>query len=165
MSFGARVNQAIRGAALSDFVGATGLALQQLLRPKVTVQYPHERNPQSPRFRGEHALRRYPNGEERCIACKLCEAICPAQAIVIEAEPRADGSRRTTRYDIDMVKCIYCGLCQEACPVDAIVEGPNTEFTVETREELYYDKQRLLDNGDRWERQIAKNLELDAAYR
>lgn len=98
-------------------------------------------------------------------ACKLCEAICPAQAITIEAEPRADGSRRTTRYDIDMVKCIYCGLCQEACPVDAIVEGPNSEFAVETREELLYDKQRLLDNGDRWERQIAKNLELDAPYR
>ena len=165
MTFAARMNQAVKGAALMDFVGAFGLALQHLVRPKKTVMYPYERNPQSPRFRGEHALRRYPNGEERCIACKLCEAICPAQAIVIEAEARADGSRRTTRYDIDMVKCIYCGLCQEACPVDAIVEGPNTEYTVETREELYYDKQRLLDNGDRWEREIAKNLELDAPYR
>jgi NADH-quinone oxidoreductase subunit I len=165
MTFAARVNQAVKGAALMDFVGAFGLAFMHLSRPKKTVMYPHERNPQSPRFRGEHALRRYPNGEERCIACKLCEAICPAQAIVIEAEPRADGSRRTTRYDIDMVKCIYCGLCQEACPVDAIVEGPNSEYTVETREELYYDKQRLLDNGDRWEREIAKNLELDAPYR
>jgi NADH-quinone oxidoreductase subunit I len=165
MTFAARLNQAVKGAALMDFAGAFGMAFKHLARPKATVQYPHERNPQSPRFRGEHALRRYPNGEERCIACKLCEAICPAQAIVIEAEPRADGSRRTTRYDIDMVKCIYCGLCQEACPVDAIVEGPNSEYTVETREELYYDKQRLLDNGDRWEREIAKNLELDAPYR
>jgi NADH-quinone oxidoreductase subunit I len=160
-----RIGQAARGAALMDFAGALGMAFGYLLRPKSTMQYPHERNPQSPRFRGEHALRRYPNGEERCIACKLCEAICPAQAITIEAEPRADGSRRTTRYDIDMVKCIYCGLCQEACPVDAIVEGPNTEFAVETREELYYDKERLLANGDRWEREIAKNLELDAPYR
>ena len=160
-----RIGQALRGAALMDFAGAFGLAMKYMIKPKMTVQYPHERNPQSPRFRGEHALRRYPNGEERCIACKLCEAICPAQAITIEAEPRADGSRRTTRYDIDMVKCIYCGLCQEACPVDAIVEGPNLEFATETREELYYDKERLLDNGDRWEREIAKNLELDAPYR
>ena len=132
---------------------------------KITVQFPEEKTPQSPRFRGLHALRRYPNGEERCIACKLCEAICPAQAITIEAEPREDGSRRTTRYDIDMVKCIYCGLCQEACPVDAIVEGPNFEFATETREELYYDKERLLANGDRWEREIAKAMALDAPYR
>jgi NADH-quinone oxidoreductase subunit I len=160
-----RIGQALRGAALMDIAGAFGLGLKYLGKPKATVLYPNERNPQSPRFRGEHALRRYPNGEERCIACKLCEAICPAQAITIEAEPREDGSRRTTRYDIDMVKCIYCGLCQEACPVDAIVEGPNLEFAVETREELYYDKQRLLENGDRWEREIAKNLELDAPYR
>ena len=161
-----RIGQALKGAALLDFAEAFGLGLKYMVRPKATVQYPHERNPQSPRFRGEHALRRYPNGEERCIACKLCEAICPAQAITIEAGPRRnDGTRRTTRYDIDMVKCIYCGLCQEACPVDAIVEGPNTEFAVETREELYYDKERLLDNGDRWEREIAKNLELDAPYR
>ena len=160
-----RLVQATKGAMMLDIVGALGLSLKYMMRPKATVNYPFERNPQSPRFRGEHALRRYPNGEERCIACKLCEAICPAQAITIEAEPRSDGSRRTTRYDIDMVKCIYCGLCQEACPVDAIVEGPNSEFAVETREELFYDKQRLLDNGDRWERVIAKNLELDAPYR
>ena len=160
-----RIVQAAKGAMLTDVFGADGLSLKYMAKPKATVNYPFERNPQSPRFRGEHALRRYPNGEERCIACKLCEAICPAQAITIEAEPRADGSRRTTRYDIDMVKCIYCGLCQEACPVDAIVEGPNSEFATETREELLYDKARLLDNGDRWERLIAKNLELDAPYR
>ena len=160
-----RLVQATKGAMMLDVIGAVGLSLKYMMRPKATVNYPFERNPQSPRFRGEHALRRYPNGEERCIACKLCEAICPAQAITIESEPRSDGSRRTTRYDIDMVKCIYCGLCQEACPVDAIVEGPNIEFAVETREELYYDKERLLLNGDRWEREIARNLELDAPYR
>jgi NADH-quinone oxidoreductase subunit I len=136
-----------------------------LFARKFTVQYPEERAPVSPRFRGLHALRRYPNGEERCIACKLCEATCPALAITIEAEPRADGSRRTTRYDIDMTKCIYCGFCQEACPVDAIVEGPNFEFATETREELFYDKAKLLANGDRWEAEIARNLELDAPYR
>ncbi|WP_029087259.1 NADH-quinone oxidoreductase subunit NuoI [Brevundimonas aveniformis] len=161
----ARIAQAAKGAMMLDVIGAVGLSFKYMLRPKATVNYPFERNPQSPRFRGEHALRRYANGEERCIACKLCEAICPAQAITIESEPRADGSRRTTRYDIDMVKCIYCGLCQEACPVDAIVEGPNSEFATETREELYYDKQRLLENGDRWEREIARALEMDAPYR
>ncbi len=157
--------QTLRGILLTDFMGAFGLALREMFRRKATLNYPFEKNPLSPRFRGEHALRRYPNGEERCIACKLCEAICPAQAITIEAEPRADGSRRTTRYDIDMVKCIYCGYCQESCPVDAIVQGPNFEFATETREELYYDKDRLLANGDRWERLIARNLELDAPYR
>ena len=157
--------QTIRGALLTDFLGAFWLATVEMFRRKPTVNYPFEKNPLSPRFRGEHALRRYASGEERCIACKLCEAICPAQAITIEAEPRADGARRTTRYDIDMVKCIYCGFCQEACPVDAIVEGPNFEFATETREELFYDKDRLLANGDRWERLIAKNLELDAPYR
>ncbi|MBU1286349.1 MAG: NADH-quinone oxidoreductase subunit NuoI [Alphaproteobacteria bacterium] len=157
--------QTIRGALLTDFIGAFWTALREMFRRKATVNYPFEKNPLSPRFRGEHALRRYPSGEERCIACKLCEAVCPAQAITIEAEPRADGARRTTRYDIDMVKCIYCGFCQEACPVDAIVEGPNFEFATETREELFYDKDRLLANGDRWERLIAKNLELDAPYR
>lgn len=134
-------------------------------KPKVTINYPHEKGPLSPRFRGEHALRRYPNGEERCIACKLCEAICPAQAITIDAEEREDGSRRTTRYDIDMTKCIYCGFCQEACPVDAIVETPNFEFATYTHEELLYDKDRLLANGDRWEPAIAANLEQDAEYR
>ena len=157
--------QTLRGALLTYFLGAFWVAMLEMFRRKPTVNYPFEKNPLSPRFRGEHALRRYPSGEERCIACKLCEAICPAQAITIEAEPREDGARRTTRYDIDMVKCIYCGFCQEACPVDAIVEGPNFEFATETREELFYDKERLLANGDRWERLIAKNLELDAPYR
>ena len=142
------------------------VTLKSLFATKITLNYPEEKAPQSNRFRGLHALRRYPNGEERCIACKLCEAICPAQAITIEAGPRRnDGTRRATRYDIDMVKCIYCGLCQEACPVDAIVEGPNFEFATETREELYYDKERLLANGDRWERELAKNLAHDAPYR
>ena len=161
-----RLVQAAKGALLIDAVGAIGLSLKYMARPKATVNYPFERNPQSPRFRGEHALRRYANGEERCIACKLCEAICPAQAITIEAGPRQnDGTRRTIRYDIDMVKCIYCGFCQEACPVDAIVEGPNFEFATETREELYFNKERLLDNGDRWEREIARNIAQDAPYR
>jgi len=136
-----------------------------MFKPKVTLNYPYEKGCLSYRFRGEHALRRYPNGEERCIACKLCEAVCPAQAITIEAEPRADGSRKTTRYDIDMTKCIYCGYCQEACPVDAIVMGPNYEFSTETREELYYNKDKLLDNGDRWEREIADNLDKDEPYK
>ena len=160
-----RIKQIIRGAFLLEFISAFILAMKYFFRPKVTINYPFEKGPISPRFRGEHALRRYPSGEEGCIACKLCEAICPAQAIMIESEPREDGSRRTTRYDIDMVKCIYCGLCQEACPVDAIVEGPNYEFATETREELYYDKEKLLSNGDRWETEIAKNLALDAPYR
>ena len=156
----------IKSLFLIEFVKAFGLSMRYFFAPKATLNYPYEKGPVSARFRGEHALRRYPNGEERCIACKLCEAICPAQAITIEAGPRRnDGTRRTVRYDIDMVKCIYCGFCQEACPVDAIVEGPNFEFSTETREELYYDKEKLLANGDRWERVIAKNLELDAPYR
>jgi NADH-quinone oxidoreductase subunit I len=157
--------QALNGFLLKDFLAAFWLALKYYMRPKPTVNYPFEKGPLSPRFRGEHALRRYPNGEERCIACKLCEAICPAQAITSEADPRADGARRTTRYDIDMTKCIYCGFCQEACPVDAIVEGPNFEFSTETREEMFYDKDKLLANGDRWELEIAQNIELDAPYR
>jgi NADH-quinone oxidoreductase subunit I len=158
--------QATGALFLKEFFEATWLGIRYFFAPKATINYPFEKGHVSPRFRGEHALRRYPNGEERCIACKLCEAICPAQAITIEAGPRRnDGTRRTVRYDIDMVKCIYCGFCQEACPVDAIVEGPNFEFSAESREELYYDKDKLLANGDRWERDIAKNIALDAPYR
>ncbi len=158
----------LRGAKsiiLGELLSGMWLTLKYFFKPKATLNYPIEKGPLSPRFRGEHELRRYPTGEERCIACKLCEAICPAQAITIEAEPREDGSRRTTRYDIDMTKCIYCGFCQEACPVDAVVLGPNFEFSTENREELLYNKEKLLENGDRWEREIARNIELDAPYR
>jgi len=152
----------IRSWTLIEIVLGLAQSFSYIFKRKVTLNYPYEKGRLSARFRGEHALRRYPNGEERCIACKLCEAVCPAQAITIEAEEREDGSRRTTRYDIDMVKCIYCGLCQESCPVDAIVEGPNFEFSTFTREELYYDKEKLLSNGDRWEQEIAENLSVDA---
>ncbi len=162
MSFIARTARAL---LLTELVSGMSMTLRYFFRRKATLNYPHEKGPLSPRFRGEHALRRYANGEERCIACKLCEAVCPAQAITIEAEPRDDGSRRTTRYDIDMTKCIYCGFCQEACPVGAIVEGPNFEFATETHAELLYDKARLLANGDRWDAEIAANIEADAPYR
>ena len=162
MSF---IIRSLRALMLVELVSGMAMTMRYFFRRKVTLDYPHEKGPLSPRFRGEHALRRYPNGEERCIACKLCEAICPAQAITIEAEPREDGSRRTTRFDIDMTKCIYCGFCQEACPVDAIVEGPNFEYATETHEELLYDKEKLLANGDRWEAEIAQNLASDAPYK
>ena len=162
----ALLDRTARSFLLAELVQGMALTLKMLFKHKYTLNYPYEKGRLSPRFRGEHALRRYPSGEERCIACKLCEAICPAQAITIEAGPRRnDGTRRTTRYDIDMVKCIYCGFCQEACPVDAIVEGPNFEFATETREELYFDKAKLLANGDRWEREIAANIKMDAPYR
>ena len=150
---------------LTELLSGLSVTARTLFRRKVTVNYPEEKTPQSPRFRGLHALRRYANGEERCIACKLCEAVCPALAITIESDVAADGTRRTTRYDIDLFKCIYCGFCEEACPVDAIVEGPNFEFTTETREELFYNKEKLLANGDRWEPLLAANLAADAPYR
>ena len=162
MSF---IHRGINTFLLTELIRGLSLTLRYMFRPKVTINYPYEKGHLSPRFRGEHALRRYPNGEERCISCKLCEAICPAQAITIEGDAREDGSRRTTRYDIDMTKCIYCGFCEEACPVDAIVEGPNFEFATETREELMYDKQKLLANGARWETEIAERLSIDAPYR
>ena len=155
----------LKSFLLIDFIKAYLLAQKYFFQKKATINYPFEKGKLSPRFRGEHALRRYPSGEERCIGCKLCEAVCPAQAITIETEPRDDGTRRTTRYDIDVVKCIYCGLGEESCPVDAIVQGPNFEFTTETRKELYYSKDKLLENGDRWETVIAENLEADSKYR
>jgi len=157
--------QSAKALFLKELVSGMILTFRYMFRSKVTLNYPYEKGYLSPRFRGEHALRRYPNGEERCIACKLCEAVCPALAITIEAEPREDDSRRTTRYDIDMTKCIYCGFCEEACPVDAIVEGPNFEYATETREELMYDKAKLLANGDRWETELAERLRQDAPYR
>ena len=149
---------------LIEIISGLLLTLKYFFKPKVTINYPFEKGALSSRFRGEHVLRRYESGEERCIACKLCEAVCPAQAITIEAEPRNDGSRKTTRYDIDMTKCIYCGYCQESCPVDAIVEGPNYEFATETREELIYNKEKLLENGDRWEVEISRNLEKESKF-
>jgi len=136
-----------------------------LIDRKITVQYPEEKTPQSPRFRGLHALRRYPNGEERCIACKLCEAVCPALAITIESQMREDGTRRTTRYDIDLTKCIFCGFCEESCPVDSIVETRHFEYHGEKRGYLLMTKERLLANGDRFEAQIAADREAEARYR
>ena len=160
-----KLNRIIKTIFLVEFFSSLLIAIKEIFRSKKTLNYPNEKGSISPRYRGEHALRRYPNGEERCIACKLCEAVCPAQAITIESEERNDGSRKTTRYDIDMLKCIYCGLCQESFPVDAIVQGPNFEFATETREELYYNKEKLLDNGDRWESVLQKNIKLDKIYR
>ena len=143
-------------------VGVTG---RRLFSRKITVMYPEEKTPKSPRFRGLHALRRYPNGEERCIACKLCEAVCPALAITIDSEEREDGQRRTTRYDIDLFKCIYCGFCEEACPVDSIVLTDIHEFHMETNGERHIDKLRLLEIGDQYEQQIAEARRQDAPYR
>ncbi|MFZ5509060.1 MAG: NADH-quinone oxidoreductase subunit NuoI [Pseudomonadota bacterium] len=150
---------------LKELLKGMALTGRYFFAPKITIQYPEEKTPQSGRFRGLHALRRYPNGEERCIACKLCEAVCPAMAITIESEQREDGTRRTTRYDIDLTKCIFCGFCEEACPVDAIVETRVLEYHGEKRGDLYYTKQMLLANGDRYEEQIARDREADAKYR
>ncbi|HFD91782.1 MAG TPA: NADH-quinone oxidoreductase subunit NuoI [Gammaproteobacteria bacterium] len=150
---------------LTELCRGLWLTGKYFLSRKITVQYPEEKTPQSPRFRGKHALRRYPNGEERCIACKLCEAVCPALAITIEAEPREDGSRRTTRYDIDLFKCIYCGFCEEACPVDAIVETRIYEYHFENRGENILTKEMLLEIGDQNEETIAADRVADAPYR
>ena len=161
-----RLDQAARSLFLQEFVSAFFLSMRYFFKPKPTLNYPFEKGPISPRFRGEHALRRYPNGEERCIACKLCEAICPAQAITIEAGPRRnDGTRRTTRYDIDLTKCIFCGFCEESCPVDSIVETHILEYHFEKRGEHIVNKQQLLALGDRLEAEIAERRTADAPFR
>jgi len=160
-----RICDFFRTFLLFELVKGLMLTGRYFFARKITVQYPEEKTPMSPRFRGLHALRRYPNGEERCIACKLCEAVCPALAITIESEPRDDGTRRTTRYDIDLTKCIFCGLCEESCPVDAIVETRIFEYHGEKRGDLLYTKEMLLAIGDRYEEQIAKDRADDAAYR
>jgi len=155
----------IKSLLLWELILGLRLTGRYLFSRKITVQYPEEKTPQSPRFRGLHALRRYPNGEERCIACKLCEAVCPALAITIEAEPRDDGTRRTTRYDIDLFKCIYCGFCEESCPVDSIVETRIFEYHFENRGEQIMTKDKLLAIGDKYEAQIAADRAADAAFR
>jgi NADH-quinone oxidoreductase subunit I len=160
-----RLSQLIKTFTLWDLLKGLRLTLRAFFMRKVTVQYPEEKTPQSPRFRGLHALRRYPNGEERCIACKLCEAVCPALAITIESEARDDGTRRTTRYDIDLFKCIYCGFCEEACPVDAVVETRIFEYHMEERGENIMTKAKLLEVGDKHEAMIAADRAADAKYR
>ena len=163
--FVTKSKQVVNSLFLKELCKGLSVTGSYFFQPKITVQYPEEKTPQSRRFRGLHALRRYPNGEERCIACKLCEAICPAMAITIESDQRDDGSRRTTRYDIDLTKCIFCGFCEEACPVDAIVETRVFEYHGEARGDLYYTKPMLLANGDRYETQIAADRAGDAQYR
>ena len=155
----------LRSFLLLEMLRGMALTGRYLFARKITIQYPEEKTPMSPRFRGLHALRRYPNGEERCIACKLCEAVCPAQAITIESTVREDGTRRTTRYDIDLTKCIFCGFCEESCPVDSIVETQIHEYHGEKRGDLYFTKEMLLAVGDRYENEIAAAREADAPYR
>ncbi len=159
------VTRYFKSLMLLELLGGLSVTLRQFFRPKFTVRYPEEKTPKSNRFRGLHALRRYPNGEERCIACKLCEAVCPALAITIDSERREDGTRRTTRYDIDLFKCIYCGFCEESCPVDSIVETTFHEYHFENRGENIMTKPKLLAIGDRLEAQIAADKQQDAAYR
>jgi NADH-quinone oxidoreductase subunit I len=154
-----------RSFLLLELLKGLALTMRYFFEPKFTLRYPEERTPQGHRFRGLHALRRYPNGEERCIACKLCEAVCPALAITIESAPRDDGTRRTTRYDIDLTKCIYCGFCEESCPVDSIVETRIFEYHGEKRGDLLMTKDKLLAIGDRYEEQIARDRASDAAFR
>ncbi len=159
------VTRYLRSLMLLELFKGLNLTFRYFRQPKFTLKYPEEKTPKSGRFRGLHALRRYPNGEERCIACKLCEAVCPALAITIDSTQREDGTRRTTRYDIDLFKCIYCGFCEESCPVDSIVETEISEYHFENRGENIVDKQQLLAIGDRYEKQIAEARRRDAAFR
>ena len=159
------IARTLKSLSLYELIIGLGLTGRFLFSRKITIQYPEETTPQSPRFRGLHALRRYPNGEERCIACKLCEAVCPAMAITIESELREDNTRRTTRYDIDLTKCIFCGFCEESCPVDSIVETRIFDYHGEERGDLLYTKEMLLDVGDKYEDQIAKDRSEEAKYR
>ena len=165
MSTATAVKEFFASLMLRELFKGMALTGRHLFERKITLMFPEEKTPQSPRFRGLHALRRYPNGEERCIACKLCEAVCPALAITIESEQRADGTRRTTRYDIDLTKCIFCGFCEESCPVDSIVETRHFEYHGEQRGDLLMTKEKLLANGDRFEAQIAADRAAEAAYR
>lgn len=160
-----RIVSFLKSFLLIELARGMGLTLKYVFRPKYTLMYPMEKTPQSPRFRGIHALRRYPNGEERCIACKLCEAVCPALAITIDSAPREDGTRRTTRYDIDLFKCIFCGFCEESCPVDSIVETHVFEYHFDKRGQNILTKPTLLAIGDRLEAEIAERRALDAPYR
>ena len=160
-----RVIEYLRSLLLLELLAGMGLTMRHFFRPRITIMYPEEKTPKSPRFRGLHALRRYPNGEERCIACKLCEAVCPALAITIDSTENDDGTRRTTAYEIDLFKCIYCGYCEESCPVDSIVLTSFLEYHMETREEGILTKEKLLAIGDRFEADIAENRNKDAAYR
>ncbi|HIF89557.1 MAG TPA: NADH-quinone oxidoreductase subunit NuoI [Candidatus Thioglobus sp.] len=160
-----KVKKLVKDFGLGDIRAGMKITAKQLVADKITVQFPEERTPISPRFRGLHALRRYPNGEERCIACKLCEAVCPANAITIESEMRDDGTRRTTQYDIDLFKCIFCGFCEEACPVDAIVETHIFDYAFESRESSIIDKKGLLAIGDENEKAISKARLEDSKYR
>ena len=159
------IKHLLRTFLLWDLLKGLQLTARNLFRKKITIQYPEEKTPQSPRFRGLHALRRYPNGEERCIACKLCEVVCPAVAITIDSDIGADGIRRTTRYDIDLFKCIYCGFCEEACPVDAIVETRIQDYHMENRDEQIMTKEMLLAVGDKHEATIVADIMADAPYR
>ena len=160
-----RISEYFRSLMLLELLKGLSLTMRYMFRPNFTINYPEEKTPKSPRFRGLHALRRYPNGEERCIACKLCEAVCPALAITIDSSQREDGSRRTTKYEIDLFKCIFCGFCEESCPVDSIVETDFLEYHFENREDAIMTKEKLLAVGDRFETQIAENRQQDAPYR